>query len=148
MKLMGLGVIMTFLAGNYIFWNVAQTRYNQEYIREHPWTTFFSGGSNLKHAYTFMPPYTVVELIVLTVGATGAVLVLRGTDRPVVHLLYETQVIGPWPIRRKDPRGLQSIVGATFTMEGDFLHRPLNAVRLNRCRTTLTLEHWSVRSIK
>ena len=65
------GWIMAIIAGLIILYNVTTSKENERQINEHPWITTFSGGSNLKPAYTFTPPYTGFEITIFAVGAIG-----------------------------------------------------------------------------
>ena len=48
---------------------------NNNQANEHPFVTLFSGGANLsKAAYTFLPPWTGFEVIVLITGVVGFIL--------------------------------------------------------------------------
>ena len=51
------GWILVVCSGLTILYNVVQSHFNQREIVENPLVTLFSGGENLKPAYTFMPPY-------------------------------------------------------------------------------------------
>ena len=73
-----LGWLMAIVAALIILYNVTQTADNERQIRDHPWATFFSDGANLKPAYTFMPPYTGFESVVVAVAAIGVVLIFMG----------------------------------------------------------------------
>jgi hypothetical protein len=52
--------------------------YNEKVARESPFTTWISGGANLKKTYTFQPPYTEFELVTLGIGGLGVLLVVFG----------------------------------------------------------------------
>lgn len=62
---------MAIIAGLIILYNVSTTKENERQINEHPWITLISGGSNLKPAYSFTPPYTGFEITIIAVGAIG-----------------------------------------------------------------------------
>jgi len=49
------GWIMVIVCALIILYNVAQSKYNEWQINEHPLVTLLSGGANLKPAYTFTP---------------------------------------------------------------------------------------------
>jgi hypothetical protein len=72
----GFGWIMAIVAGLIILYNVATTKENERQVKEHPWSTLFSGGSNLKRAYSFTPPYTGFEITVIAAGAIGVGIIL------------------------------------------------------------------------
>lgn len=82
MKRTGVGWVLLIVAGLTILYNVVQTKQNERQIEDHPWVTFFSGGSNLKQAYTFMPPYTGFEATVIAAGVVGGILIFLG-DPPI-----------------------------------------------------------------
>lgn len=73
-----IGVLVTVTAGLTVLYNVVQTAYNQQQIQENALGTFLSGGANLKHSYSFTPPYTGFEVVVLGVLALGVLLALFG----------------------------------------------------------------------
>ena len=85
------GLIMVIISGLIILYNVATSRenqqiaaYNSTQVNDHPWTTIFSDGANLKSAkpcYTFTPPYTGFELTVIVAGVIGLAIVIFGPSR-------------------------------------------------------------------
>lgn len=71
-----IGWIMAILAGVIILRNVDATAENERKANEQPWTTIFSGGSNLKKAYSFTPPYSGFEMIVIGMGLVGVSIII------------------------------------------------------------------------
>jgi len=71
-----IGWIMAIVAGLIILYNVTTSKENERQMNEHPFVTLFSGGSNLKQAYTFTPPYTGFEITVIAVGVIGAGIIM------------------------------------------------------------------------
>ncbi|MEZ6132410.1 MAG: hypothetical protein R3C59_27415 [Planctomycetaceae bacterium] len=75
------GWIMTILAGLIVLYNVVQHHENERQLNEQPFLTLLSGGENLKPAYTFLPPYTGFEIVVLAVFFIGIVLVITASEK-------------------------------------------------------------------
>jgi ABC-type multidrug transport system permease subunit len=76
------GWILIFISAAIIFYNVVIAKnYNQQQLKDHPFATLFSGGSNLKYEYTFVPPYSSFEVFVLAMAIGGIVLVLIACNR-------------------------------------------------------------------
>jgi hypothetical protein len=75
------GWILTIVTGLIIFYNVLQSHENVKQVEEHPWTTLFSDGANLKPSFTFTPPFTPFELTVIAGGVIGVVLIISGGSR-------------------------------------------------------------------
>ena len=71
-----IGWIMVCVAAAIIIYNVKESKANEENFAEHPWTTLLSGGENLSDVYSFTPPYTEFEVIVMAAGIIGLVLIL------------------------------------------------------------------------
>ena len=69
------GWLLVACSGLTILYNVVQTHENERQVEEHPFFTFFSGGENLKRAYTFLPPYTGFEVTIIAVLIIGAIIV-------------------------------------------------------------------------
>lgn len=75
-----IGWILVILAGIVIFYNVSVVpRYNEYQVQEHPFKTIFSGGSNLKKGYTFRPPFTGFEVVVVASALAGLVMIIIST---------------------------------------------------------------------
>lgn len=66
---------MALLAGFIILYNLVISKQNFRMIQEHPFLTLFSHGQNLKPGYTFRPPYTGFEILIMAAGLTGLGLV-------------------------------------------------------------------------
>lgn len=81
MNLRVVGWILVVIAGAIILYNVANSRYNEQQMEDHPWITIFSGGANLKEAYTFTPPYTGFEIVTIAGGILGIVLIVKGSPK-------------------------------------------------------------------
>ena len=64
-----------------IIYNVATTADNQRQMNDHPFITVFSGGANLKPAYTFAPPYTGFEVTIIAVGLIGIGIIVFAPSR-------------------------------------------------------------------
>ncbi|MBI5692017.1 MAG: hypothetical protein HZC55_18200 [Verrucomicrobia bacterium] len=77
-KLIGWAMIL--LSAGIILVNVLQSRENARIREEHPIVTFLSGGSNLKPAHTFLPPYSGFEVGIIVMGVIGLILVLLKTS--------------------------------------------------------------------
>ncbi len=79
-----IGIVVTAVAGLTVLYNVVQTAYNQKQIEENALGTVLSGGANLKHSYSFTPPYTGFEVVVLVALAIGVLMVVfcGGTKKP------------------------------------------------------------------
>lgn len=73
-----IGFAVTAIAGLTVLYNVVQTAYNQKQIEENALGTFLSGGANLKHSYSFTPPFTGFEVVVLAALVMGVVMVIFG----------------------------------------------------------------------
>jgi hypothetical protein len=71
-----IGWILVIVAGLTILYNVATNKENEQQMNKHPWITLFSGGANLKQAYTFTPPYTGFEITVIAAGIIGAGIII------------------------------------------------------------------------
>lgn len=76
-----IGWVMAIIAAIVIIYNVATTAENEATMRDHPWITMFSGGANLKKAYTFTPPYTGFEITIISIGVTGVGLIVFGPSK-------------------------------------------------------------------
>ena len=74
------GWILTIVCVLIIIYNVATTRENERMINDHPFITIFSGGENLKPAYTFLPPYTGFEITVIAAGLIGIVIIINAKE--------------------------------------------------------------------
>lgn len=79
-----IGIAVTAVAGLTVLYNVVQTAYNGKVIAANPWGTMLSGGANLQRAYTFTPPFTGFEFVVLVSLAIGVLMVIFGgsTKKP------------------------------------------------------------------
>lgn len=75
-----IGWIMTIVAGIIILYNVTTHKENEREFNEHPFFTLFSGGANLKPAYTFTPPLTGFEITVIAAGVVGVALIVFADD--------------------------------------------------------------------
>jgi hypothetical protein len=76
------GWILILISAAVIFYNVVIVKnYDEHQLNDHPFATFFSGGENLKHGYTFTPPYTGFEIFILAMGIGGIVLVVIESNR-------------------------------------------------------------------
>lgn len=73
-----IGLAVTAIAGLTVIYNVVQTAYNQQQIEENALGTFLSGGANLKHSYSFTPPFTGFEVVVLGVLGIGVLMMIFG----------------------------------------------------------------------
>ena len=69
------GWVLAVGSGLIILYNVVQSHEDQRQIEEHPFITILSGGENLKGAYTFLPPYTGFEIVVIAVLVIGAIMI-------------------------------------------------------------------------
>jgi hypothetical protein len=78
MNARAIGFAVTAIAGLTVLYNVVQTAYNQQQIEENALGTFLSGGANLKHSYSFTPPFTGFEVVVLVALALGVLMVIFG----------------------------------------------------------------------
>jgi preprotein translocase subunit SecG len=76
-----IGWLFVICSGLTILYNVVQNHQNERQIEDHPLVTLFSGGENLKPAYTFMPPYTGFEVVVIAVLIVGGILVFNSKDK-------------------------------------------------------------------
>lgn len=75
-----IGWLMAIVAGLIILYNVITHKENERQINEHPWITIFSGGENIKPAYTFTPPFTGFEITVIAAGVVGVALIIFSDD--------------------------------------------------------------------
>ncbi len=73
-----LGLLFTIISGMTILVNLGTSAENEKIARESPFTTLLSGGSNLKEAYTFAPPFTGFEVFILILGVLGIALMVFG----------------------------------------------------------------------
>lgn len=73
-----IGFAVTAIAGLTVLYNVVQTAYNKQQIEENALGTFLSGGANLKHSYSFTPPFTGFEVVVLVALALGVLMIIFG----------------------------------------------------------------------
>ncbi len=73
-----IGFVVTAVSGLTVLYNVVQTAYNQKQIEENALGTLLSGGANLKHSYSFTPPFTGFEIVVLAVFAVGVLMIVFG----------------------------------------------------------------------
>jgi len=78
------GWILALLAATVVFYNIVVVKhFNEQQENEHPFAMFFSGGSNLKQVYTFEPPFTGFETLIIAMGVVGVVSILiGGTKHP------------------------------------------------------------------
>ncbi len=71
------GWILILISAAVIFYNVVIVKsQNETQVKEHPFVTLFSGGSNLKQGYTFEAPYTGFEVFIIAMGIGGIVMVV------------------------------------------------------------------------
>lgn len=63
------------LAGLTILYNVVQSAYNQLDFEANPVFHLLTLGATIKRAYTFTPPFTGFEILVLAVLAIGGLLI-------------------------------------------------------------------------
>lgn len=68
------GGVLVALAGLTILYNVAQAAYNRADIEANPVFHLLTLGSTIKGAYTFTPPFTGFEILVLAVLVIGGFL--------------------------------------------------------------------------
>ena len=65
-----------------IFYNAVMVRrYNERKMENHPIETVLTFGSNLKNRYTFLPPYTGFEVLIIGLGIAGIALVVAGRNQ-------------------------------------------------------------------
>ena len=62
------------VAGLTILYNVVQSAYNQLDFEANPVFHLLTLGSTIKRAYTFLPPYTAYEIVVLAALVLGGFL--------------------------------------------------------------------------
>ncbi len=73
------GWILTIISALVIIYNVFIIPYqNRRSFEEHPFVTVFSSGANLKRYYTFLPPFTIFEFVIIALGVIGVALIVAG----------------------------------------------------------------------
>lgn len=79
-----IGFVITAITGLTVLYNVVQTAYNRQQIEDNTFVTIFSGGANLKQAYSFTPPFTGFEIVVLALLCIGVLAIIFGgrTKKP------------------------------------------------------------------
>jgi hypothetical protein len=76
------GFFLIGLAAVIILWNAVIVKaFNRQESEEHPFVTLLSGGANLKRGYSFTPPFTGFEIMVLVCGIGGVVFVCVSSEK-------------------------------------------------------------------
>ena len=74
-----LGWILVIISGGVIFLHtVIYASINEQTMKEHPFKTAFSGGSNLIKRYTFTSPLEPFEIFIYALGIIGIILLIIG----------------------------------------------------------------------
>jgi hypothetical protein len=85
-----IGWLLVICSGLTIVYNVAQVHFNKQQVEEHPFATVLTGGENLKPAYTFLPPYTGFEVVVITVLIVGGIIIYNAKNKSSGHVSTES----------------------------------------------------------
>lgn len=73
-----LGVFFILVSGLTILFNLLAVAENERIMRDSPFITIFSLGTNLnKGCYTFAPPYTLFEIFIFALLICGIFLVVK-----------------------------------------------------------------------
>ena len=76
-----IGIIITMAVAGIIGVSWINCLANRAKAEEAPWTTILSGGANLSDfAYTFFPPWTSFEVLVLVAEILGVLLMKFGRE--------------------------------------------------------------------
>ena len=77
-----IGIIITVVVLGIIGISWINLAANEREYEEAPWTTILTGGANLTDfAYTFTPPWTAFEVIVLVFGVLGVAMIKFGGSK-------------------------------------------------------------------
>ncbi len=79
------GIVLTAISAVIIVYNVSQSIYNQQVIAaiqsQSGWFGVAVSGQNLSPAYTFTPPFTGFEIVVMLAGLVGVVMIIVGKNK-------------------------------------------------------------------
>ena len=76
------GWLLVIISGGVIFLHtVIYAASNEQTMKEHPFKTAFSGGSNLIKRYTFAPPLQPFEIFIYALGIVGIILLIVAYSR-------------------------------------------------------------------
>jgi len=75
------GWIMFCIAAAIIAYNVNESKEDEKKFAKDPWVTLLSDGANLSDAYSFTPPYSGFEVLVISAGLIGIVLIVTAKEK-------------------------------------------------------------------
>lgn len=73
------GIVLAAISGLTILYNVAQSSSNFEMLEKNPLSVL---EGNLVPAYTFTPPFTGFEILVMLGGVAGVLMIILGRNKP------------------------------------------------------------------